>query len=95
MDFFQMLSVLWYGTHNDFNTVLQKEDGISESDEKKLAEGDLILRPMDGKGPFYHAGIYCGESEVIDFAGKKHTCISSYIGHLKIIITSLYLIILP
>jgi len=94
MDFLEMISLMLSGNHNDFNMVLESENGVLESDEPKLKVGDLILRPMDGKGLFYHAGIYCGESEVIDFVGKTRSYISSYTGYLKIF-TSLYLIILP
>lgn len=79
MNFPEMLSLLWSGTHEDFETVLKSDGGISDSEVTKLKEGDLILRPKERKGIFYHAGVYCGESEVIDFVGKKgkkHTCIS-------------------
>ncbi len=78
MNLTELLLFLRSGEHQDFNLVADRD--VSESD---LKEGDLILRDMDmDKSPFYHAGIYCGEGEVIDFAGKKHTCIFLYVSYL-------------
>ncbi|KAK7117275.1 hypothetical protein R3I94_022742 [Phoxinus phoxinus] len=65
--------ILMSGTHKNFNTILDSKGGISESDISNLKEGDLILRPMEIKGPFYHVGIYCEKSEVVDFAAKSDT----------------------
>lgn len=67
------INFLMSGTHKNFEMIVDNKGGISESEISTLKEGDLILRPMEIKGPFFHVGIYCGKREVIDFAGKNHT----------------------
>lgn len=48
-----------------FTAVEENRTGTPRS---ALREGDLFLREMNGK--LYHAGIYCGNNEVIDFTGS-------------------------
>ena len=39
----------------------------------ELREGDLLLREMKWK--LYHAGIYCGNNEVIEFTANESMCL--------------------
>lgn len=45
------------------------EENKTGAPRTELREGDLFLREMNGK--LYHAGIYCGNNEVIDFTGSS------------------------
>ncbi|KAG9265903.1 hypothetical protein AMEX_G20382 [Astyanax mexicanus] len=36
-------------------------------DFKKLHTGDIVLRPIEGSSSLHHAGIYCGNDEIIEF----------------------------
>lgn len=59
----------------DFDKVEENTTGLPRN---KLELGDLFLRKMNSG--FYHAGVYCGEKEIIDFIVpqcKKNCLISS------------------
>lgn len=67
-----MFLLAYTGNHSDFDKIYCK-DGMSASDIQNLRTGDLILRTGEDKpgSLFYHAGVYCGNQEVIDFSCKK------------------------
>lgn len=53
------------------------EESRTGAPRNELREGDLFLREMNGK--LYHAGIYCGNNEVIDFTGSRRECMRLHI----------------
>ncbi|KAL1277148.1 hypothetical protein QQF64_023821 [Cirrhinus molitorella] len=64
--------LLIHGTHKEFDKIMEGTGNISEHDISMLKDGDLILRNKKSFiCLFYHAGIYCGNSEeVIEFSAK-------------------------
>ncbi|XP_043085027.1 uncharacterized protein LOC122331565 [Puntigrus tetrazona] len=61
-------------TSKEFETVMEGKGDISDSELPNLREGDLILRNMiDESSPLYHAGVYCGNEEVIELTAPLGT----------------------
>ncbi|KAL1277147.1 hypothetical protein QQF64_023820 [Cirrhinus molitorella] len=64
---------LMSGTHKEFDEFMESEGDITDGAVSKLREGDLILRCMNTGSLLYHAGIYCGNEEVIEFTAPSGT----------------------
>lgn len=66
----ECIKLLTCGEHEDFNEIYNSKNG--DNGTLKLYDGDLILREMNSTiSVLYHAGIFTGSNEVIEFTGKK------------------------
>lgn len=79
MDNFTNIMGLILGCNGNFKTILESNDD-GNFNIPKLQIGDLILRRMlDTK--FYHAGVFCGQNDVIQFSGTELFSLSQYFSH--------------
>ncbi|KAI7812256.1 hypothetical protein IRJ41_022536, partial [Triplophysa rosa] len=53
--------------------VMDSSGDLTDSDITKLQTGDLCLRKVVGREKVYHAGVYCGRNEVIEYTGSTPT----------------------
>lgn len=73
-----MILLAYTGNHSDFDKIYCRDDNTASEGAEITADlraGDLILRTVENKPGtlLYHAGVYCGNNEVIDFSCKKCT----------------------
>ncbi|CAM4733982.1 unnamed protein product [Leuciscus chuanchicus] len=72
MDNFKNIITLILGCNGNFKTILESNDD-GNFNMSKLEIGDLILRRMLGtKTKIYHAGVFCGQNDVIQFSVAPH-----------------------
>lgn len=65
---FDIIKLAIAHTSKDFDRVLKPSGDNFSHDISKLKKGDLILRNVLALGKkIFHAGIYCGQNEVIQF----------------------------
>jgi len=70
MDNFKNIMTLILGCNGNFKTIIESNDGNFNT--SNLQMGDLILRKVLGsKKKIYHAGIFCGQNDVIQFSGMS------------------------
>lgn len=74
-----MINLAISGSNKDFDLVIKSSgDHFSHNDLSKLKKGDLILRRVLSPGKkIFHAGIYCGENEVIQFTSTAVPTLAS------------------
>ncbi|XDV53382.1 hypothetical protein PO909_021895 [Leuciscus waleckii] len=78
MDNLKNIITLILGCNGNFKTILESNDD-GNFNMSKLKIGDLILRRMLGtKTKIYHAGVFCGQNDVIQFSAILNNPPSSF-----------------